>query len=106
MRPVECQLVSRREASTHCRRNCGEAYDLPLAERSVSTPKTPLEKRAVRSSFELMSSTLRFMTWQLDRAVIAMPPHLEARAKADAERKRLKALSLVYDLLMDSQVRR
>lgn len=69
-------------------------------------PKTPLEKRAVRASFELMSSTLRFMVWQLDRAVLVMPADLEARRKADSERNRLKALSDVYDLLMDSRLRR
>lgn len=69
-------------------------------------PKTPLERRAVRSCFELMSATLRFMERQLSQAVYEMPRNSAARTQAEAERATMNALSLIYDALMDAHVRR
>lgn len=69
-------------------------------------PRTPPERRAVRQSFELMSVTLRLMVRELDLALQSLPNHHVKRPTIERERDRLAALSLVYDRLLDANVRR
>lgn len=68
-------------------------------------PKTPLEKRAVRSCFELSSSTLFFMTVQLGWALRDLPKDHFTRDLIARERAKIATLAQVFDVLMDANVR-